>query len=29
MLLRVKEQRYYSMPWPVAEYDSCPTGLGD
>jgi hypothetical protein len=27
LLLRVKEQRYYSLPWPVAEYDSSPLGL--
>lgn len=29
LLLRVKEQRYYAMPWPVADYDSCPLGLTD
>lgn len=29
LLLRVKEQRFYAMPWPVAEYDSCPLGLID
>jgi hypothetical protein len=28
-LLRVKEQRYYALPWPVAGYDSCPLGLPD
>jgi hypothetical protein len=27
LLLRVKEQRYYTLPWPVADYDSCPVGL--
>jgi hypothetical protein len=29
LLVRVKEQRYYALPWPVAEYDSCPIGLPD
>ncbi len=27
MLARAKEWRYFSLPWPVAEYDSCPLGL--
>jgi hypothetical protein len=27
LLVRVKEQRFYALPWPVAEYDSCPLGL--
>lgn len=29
LLLRVKEFRAYAMPWPVADYDSCPLGLPD
>jgi hypothetical protein len=24
LLKRAKEQRYYTVPWPVADYDSCP-----
>jgi hypothetical protein len=27
LLERAKEQRYYTVPWPVADYDSCPTAL--
>jgi hypothetical protein len=27
MLLRRMEQRYYTVPWPVADYDNCPAGL--
>jgi hypothetical protein len=27
LLLRAKEQRYYTVPWPVADYDSTPGGL--
>lgn len=27
LLERAKEQRYFTVPWPVADYDSCPTGL--
>jgi hypothetical protein len=27
LLDRAKEQRYYSVPWPVAHYDTCPTTL--
>ena len=27
LLMRVKEHRYYGVPWPVADYDSCRTGL--
>jgi Domain of unknown function (DUF3883) len=26
LLANAKEQRYYTVPWPVADYDSCPTG---
>jgi hypothetical protein len=29
LLARVKEQRYYALPWPCADYDSCPVGLAD
>ena len=29
LLIRAKEQRYYSVPWPVADYDGTPTGLDD
>lgn len=25
LLTNAKEQRYYTVPWPVADYDSCPT----
>lgn len=25
LLERAKEQRYYTVPWPVGHYDSCPT----
>lgn len=28
-LERPKEQRYYTVPWPVADYDACPTALDD
>ncbi len=27
LLERAREQRYYTVPWPVADYDSCPAGL--
>jgi hypothetical protein len=27
LLGRAKEQRYFTVPWPVAEYDACPSGL--
>lgn len=27
LLERAKEQRYYSVPWPVADYDAGPVGL--
>ena len=27
LLKRAKEYRGYSVPWPVADYDSCPLGL--
>lgn len=27
LLERAKEQHYFTVPWPVAHYDSCPTGL--
>jgi hypothetical protein len=27
LLDRAKEYRRYSVPWPVADYDSCPLGL--
>ena len=29
LLIRAKEQRYYTVPWPVADYDGTPTGLDD
>jgi hypothetical protein len=29
LLRRAKEQHYYTVPWPVAHYDSCPVGLDD
>lgn len=29
LLERAKEQRYYTVPWPVAEYDGAPTALED
>jgi hypothetical protein len=29
LLERAKEQRYYTVPWPVADYDACPTTLDD
>ena len=29
LLEPAKEQRYYTLPWPVADYDSTPLGLGD
>src|SRR3954469_85935 len=28
LLSRAKEQRYYTVPWPVADYDSAPTSVG-
>jgi hypothetical protein len=28
LLGRAKEQRYFTVPWPVADYDSAPTSLG-
>jgi hypothetical protein len=28
LLERAKEQRYFTVPWPVADYDSCPSELG-
>ncbi|MGE4029025.1 MAG: DUF3883 domain-containing protein [Thermoleophilia bacterium] len=28
LLERAKERRYFEVPWPVADYDSSPTGLG-
>lgn len=28
LLGRAKEQRYFSVPWPAADYDSAPTSLG-
>lgn len=28
LLARKKEQRYYTVPWPVADYDSTPQGIG-
>jgi Protein NO VEIN, C-terminal len=27
LLERAKEQRYYTLPWPVADYDACPSSL--
>ena len=27
LLKRAKEQRYYTVPWPVADYDSCPAWM--
>lgn len=27
LLERAKERSYYTVPWPVASYDACPTGL--
>jgi hypothetical protein len=27
LLERAKEQRYYTVPWPVRDYDACPTTL--
>jgi hypothetical protein len=27
LLIRAKEYRYYGVPWPVADYDSCRPGL--
>ena len=29
LLIHAKEQHYFTIPWPVADYDSCPTGLND
>lgn len=29
LLQRAKEQRYFTVPWPVADYDSCPTDLSE
>jgi hypothetical protein len=28
LMERAKEQRYFTVPWPVADYDSCPGDLG-
>lgn len=28
LLLRKKEQRYYTIPWPVADYDALPQHTG-
>jgi Domain of unknown function (DUF3883) len=28
LLERAKERRYYEVPWPVADYEACPTSLG-
>jgi hypothetical protein len=28
LLARVKEYRYYGVPWPVADHDKCPLGFG-
>ncbi len=27
LLDRAKERRYYEMPWPVSDYDTCPGSL--
>jgi len=27
LLERAKERRYHEMPWPVADYDTCPNSL--
>jgi hypothetical protein len=27
LLERAKERRYFEMPWPVADYDGCPTAV--
>jgi hypothetical protein len=27
LLERAKERRYYEVPWPVADYETCPTSL--
>jgi hypothetical protein len=29
LLTRAKEQHYFTVPWPVAHYDNCPTALND
>jgi hypothetical protein len=29
LLSHAKERHYFSIPWPVADYDTCPTGLRD
>jgi hypothetical protein len=29
LLTRAKEQHYFTVPWPVAHYDSCPTRLNE
>jgi hypothetical protein len=29
LLRRAKEQHYFTVPWPVADYDSCPTSLDE
>lgn len=29
LLTRAKEQHYFTVPWPVADYDSCPKDLDD
>lgn len=27
LIAKAKEQHYFTVPWPVADYDSCPIGL--
>lgn len=29
LLAGAKEQHYFTVPWPVADYDGCPVGLDD
>ena len=29
LLDRAKEQRYFTVPWPVADYDGCPTSVDE
>ena len=29
LLTHAKQQHYFTVPWPVADYDNCPTGLND
>lgn len=29
LLQRAQEQHYFTVPWPVADYDSCPIGLNE